>query len=130
MVRQLHPRRRHRKSLEIGLGRCSQGQNVSPRSLVLGFRSGGLMVSPRRSIPTLVFRLRGAGIAEIPLADRAFTPFGVEVDGRRVWLLRSRVDFRPSFSSMRDILPTGVLCAAWLLSEERGRRLSVVGFVE
>jgi len=82
----------------------------------------------------LVLKLRGVGMAETPLVVRFFNPGVAEIDGRRksngirevgvVGLEMSRS------SSMLDILPTEEVCPLWLLREERGRRLSVVGFVE
>jgi hypothetical protein len=81
--------------------------------------------------PMLVLKLRGAGI---PLVVRFFTPgVGVaETEGRRIsWEVRDVVGVEMSrSSSMRHILPMLGSWPAWLLRDERGRRLSVVGFVE
>lgn len=89
--------------------------------------------------PILDLKLRGVGIAETPLVVRFLSVPGVAVtaaenDGRR----RScgmrevvGVEARSRSSSIWDIPPpTDDPCPAWLLREERGRRLSVVGLVE
>lgn len=82
----------------------------------------------------LVFRLRGAGI---PLVDRFFhVPFMALTDGSRVprySLIVARIEkslTRPSSSSMLDMPLTTEDWAVWLLSDDRGRRLSVIGLVE
>lgn len=101
-------------------------------SFAVALRSGGAMLDPG---PILVLKLRGVGIADIPLVVRFFKPPGgaAETDGRR----RScgirdvvGVEARSRSSSIWDIPPTDEPCPVWLLSEERGRRLSVVGLVE
>lgn len=92
------------------------------------------MVFPRRKV-------LGAGIPDMPLVDRFFNPVGVENaglenDGRRVGrveLIVARIlncSARSSSSSMYVMPLIGVDCPAGLLSDERGRRLSVVGLVE
>ena len=89
--------------------------------------------------PVLVRRVRGAGMAEMPLGVRFFSPVvGVENEGKRVSrasLILARTDIRnarswSSSSSMLDMPFTAPFCPEGLLSEDRGRRLSVVGFVE
>lgn len=107
-------------------------QKVSPNSLACVLRSvvGGIVPGPM-----LVLKLRGVGIADIPLVVRFFNPVGAvdDTDGRRRScgirdvvgvLLRSRS------SSIWDMPLIDDPCPVWLLSEDRGRRLSVVGLVE
>lgn len=83
--------------------------------------------------PILVLKLRGVGIADMPLVVRFLIPIGVaETEGRRISFgIRVTVGVEMSWSSsMWDILPTEGVCPLWLLREDRGRRLSVVGLVE
>lgn len=83
--------------------------------------------------PMLVLKLRGVGIADMPLVVRFLIPEGVaETEGRRISLgIRDTVGVEMSWSSLiLDMLPTDGVCPLWLLREDRGRRLSVMGFVE
>ena len=83
--------------------------------------------------PILVLKLRGVGIADMPLVVRFLIPLGVAgIDGRRMSLgIRDTVGVEMSLSSsILDMLPTEGVCPLWLLNEDRGRRLSVVGLVE
>lgn len=83
--------------------------------------------------PILVLKLRGVGIADMPLVVRFLIPEGVAViEGRRMSFgIRDTVGVEMSWSSsILDMLPTDGVCPLWLLKEDRGRRLSVVGLVE
>lgn len=81
----------------------------------------------------LVLKLRGVGMAETPLVVRFFRVGVAEMDGRRnSWVIRVVVGVVAisRSSSMPDMLPIDGVWPAWLLREDRGRRLSVVGLVE
>jgi hypothetical protein len=94
------------------------------------------MSPSNRSKPVLVLNVRGAGIPEIPLGVLFLSPVGVEMDGSRVSrisLILARKDMciaRSSSSSIWAIPLTVPFGLDGLLSEDRGRRLSVVGLVE
>ena len=63
--------------------------------------------------PILVLKLRGVGIADMPLVVRFLIPLGVAVtDGRRISLgIRDTVGVEMSLSSsILDMLPTEGVC--------------------
>jgi hypothetical protein len=95
----------------------------------LCFRSSGAGIVPD---PILVLKLRGVGIADMPLVVRFLIPGVAETEGRRTSLgIRDTVGVETSWSSsMLDMLATDGVCPLWLLRDDLGRRLSVVGLVE